>query len=34
MVKEYGMSERVGQVYFASKQQPAFLGMMGDVGGE
>ena len=34
MVKEYGMSERVGQVYFASKQQPAFLGMMGDVGVE
>jgi cell division protease FtsH len=34
MVKEYGMSERVGQVYFANKQQPAFLGMMGDGGGE
>jgi cell division protease FtsH len=34
MVKEYGMSERVGQVSFANKQQPAFLGLMGDVGGE
>lgn len=34
MVKEYGMSERVGQVYFASQQQPAFLGAMGDAGGQ
>ncbi len=28
------MSERVGQVYFASQQQPAFLGAMGDAGGQ
>jgi cell division protease FtsH len=34
MVKEYGMSERVGQVYFANKQQPAFLGAMGEAGGQ
>ncbi len=34
MVKEYGMSERMGQVYFANKQQPAFLGAMGDAGGQ
>jgi cell division protease FtsH len=29
MVKEYGMSERMGQVFFANKQQPAFLGAHG-----
>jgi cell division protease FtsH len=34
MVKEYGMSERVGQVYFANQQRPAFLGAMGDAGGQ
>ena len=34
MVKEYGMSERMGQVYFAHKQQPTFLGAMGDAGGQ
>ena len=34
MVKEYGMSERMGQVYFSNKQQPAFLGAMGDAGGQ
>jgi cell division protease FtsH len=34
MVKEYGMSERMGQVYFANKQQPAFLGAMGEAGGQ
>jgi cell division protease FtsH len=33
MVKEYGMSERMGQVYFANKQQPTFLGAMGEAGG-
>ena len=33
MVKEYGMSERMGQVYFANKQQPTFLGTMGEAGG-
>jgi cell division protease FtsH len=34
MVKEYGMSERLGQVFFANKQQPAFLGAMGQAGGQ
>jgi cell division protease FtsH len=34
MVKEYGMSERVGQVFFANKQRPAFLGAMGEAGGQ
>ena len=34
MVKEYGMSERMGQVYFAHKQQPTFLGALGDAGGQ
>ncbi|BBO71943.1 ATP-dependent zinc metalloprotease FtsH [Desulfosarcina alkanivorans] len=34
MVKEYGMSERMGQVYFAHNQQPNFLGGMGDAGGQ
>jgi cell division protease FtsH len=34
MVKEYGMSERVGQVYFANKQQPTFLGLAGEAGGQ
>ena len=34
MVKEYGMSERMGQVYFANKQQPTFLGAMGEAGGQ
>ncbi len=34
MVKEYGMSERMGQVFFANKQQPAFLGAMGEAGGQ
>jgi cell division protease FtsH len=34
MVKEYGMSERMGQVYFAHKQQPAFLGALSDAGGQ
>lgn len=27
------MSERMGQVYFASKQQPTFLGAMGETSG-
>ena len=34
MVKEYGMSERVGQVYFANKQRPVFLDAMGDTVGQ
>ncbi|MGB5252948.1 MAG: cell division protein FtsH, partial [Sedimenticolaceae bacterium] len=34
MVKEYGMSERMGQVFFANKQQPAFLGTMGEAVGQ
>jgi cell division protease FtsH len=34
MVKEYGMSERMGQVYFANRQQPSFLGAMADAGGQ
>ena len=34
MVKEYGMSERLGQVFFANKQQPAFLGTHGEGGGQ
>jgi cell division protease FtsH len=34
MVKEYGMSERLGQVFFANKQQPAFLGTHGEAGGQ
>lgn len=29
MVKEYGMSEKVGQVYFASKQKSQFLNVPG-----
>jgi cell division protease FtsH len=33
MVKEYGMSERLGQVYFAHKQQPQFLGAIQNDGG-
>ncbi len=33
MVKEYGMSERMGQVYFANKQPPTFLGAMGETSG-
>lgn len=28
------MSERMGQVYFANKQQPPFLGVMADTGGQ
>jgi cell division protease FtsH len=28
------MSERVGQVYFANQQRPAFLGAMGDTVGQ
>ena len=34
MVKEYGMSERLGQVFFANKQQPSFLGLAGEAGGQ
>ena len=34
MVTEYGMSERLGQVYFARKPQPQFLGSMGSTAGE
>jgi cell division protease FtsH len=34
MVKEFGMSERVGQVYFARRQQPVFLGQSAESGGE
>ncbi len=34
MVKEYGMSERMGQVYFANKQQPTLLGVVGEAGGQ
>jgi cell division protease FtsH len=33
MVKEYGMSDRLGQVYFAHKQQPQFLGAIQPDGG-
>jgi cell division protease FtsH len=33
MVKEYGMSDRLGQVYFAHKQQPQFLGVVQTDGG-
>ncbi len=32
MVKEYGMSERLGQVYFAPKRSAQFLGPMPDTG--
>ena len=34
MVKEYGMSERLGQVYFAHKRQMQFLNPIQDIGGE
>ena len=35
MVKEYGMSEKVGQVYFASQQKSQFLNVAGtEAGGE
>jgi cell division protease FtsH len=34
MVKEYGMSERLGQVYFAHKRQPQFLNPMPEAHGE
>jgi len=34
MVSEYGMSERLGQVYFAPKRQAQFLGTMPESGGE
>ncbi|MGD9331403.1 MAG: ATP-dependent zinc metalloprotease FtsH [Desulfobacterales bacterium] len=34
MVKEYGMSERLGQVYFAHKRQMAFLNPAQDGSGE
>ncbi len=34
MVKEYGMSKRLGQVYFAHKQQMSFLNPMAEGGGE
>jgi cell division protease FtsH len=34
MVKEYGMSERLGQVYFAHKRQPQFLNPMTEARGE
>jgi len=34
MVKEYGMSERLGQVYFAHKRQPQFLNPMPEARGE
>jgi cell division protease FtsH len=34
MVTEYGMSSRLGQVYLAHKKQPAFLGGMGEPGGQ
>jgi cell division protease FtsH len=34
MVTEYGMSEQLGQVYFAHKQQPNFLGVVGPAGGQ
>jgi cell division protease FtsH len=34
MVTEYGMSDRLGQVYFAHKKQAPFLGAMADPGGQ
>lgn len=34
MVKEYGMSKRLGQVYFAHKRQPQFLNQMPEASGE
>jgi len=34
MVREYGMSKRLGQVYFASKRQPAFLNPMAETPGD
>ena len=34
MVSEYGMSEKLGQVYYASKKQPQFLSVMPDSGGQ
>ena len=34
MVREYGMSKRLGQVYFASKRQPAFLNPMPETTGD
>jgi cell division protease FtsH len=34
MVKEYGMSEKLGQVYFAPKRQFQFLGPIQDSSGD
>jgi cell division protease FtsH len=34
MVTQYGMSERLGQVYFAHQQQPQFLAAMGESRGQ
>jgi cell division protease FtsH len=34
MVKEYGMSEEVGQVYFAREKRAAFLDAMAPEGGD
>lgn len=34
MVSEYGMSERLGQVYYAPKRQSQFLASMPDAGGQ
>ena len=34
MVKEYGMSKRLGQVYFAHKRQVQFLNQAQELGGE
>lgn len=34
MVTQYGMSDRLGQVYFAHQQQPQFLALMGEPRGQ
>jgi len=34
MVTQYGMSDRLGQVYFAHQQQPQFLAVMGETRGQ
>jgi cell division protease FtsH len=34
MVTQYGMSDRLGQVYFAHQQQPQFLAAMGETRGQ
>jgi cell division protease FtsH len=34
MVSEYGMSEKLGQVYYANKKQPQFLAAMPEAGGQ